>query len=150
MSQSLVKNYIHVVFSTKHRQPLILPAFEEELYRYLGGVCKNLECVPIVVGGHADHVHILCLLSKNISLAHLIKELKASSSKWFKSKDDMLHNFYWQNGYGVFSVDAARVDTVNSYISNQKRHHESKSFQEEYRTLLTQHHVEYDERFVWD
>ena len=150
MSQSLVKNYIHIVFSTKHRQPLILPTFEDELYKYLGGICRNLECVPIAVGGYVDPVHILCLLSKKISAVHLIKELKTSSSKWFKSKDVRLLNFYWQGGYGAFSVDARGVDRVHSYIVDQYDHHRAKSYQEEFRTLLDEHEIQFDERFVWD
>ena len=129
---------------------MILPNFEDELYKYLGGICRNLECVPIAVGGYVDHVHILCLLSKKISVVHLIKELKTSSSKWFKSKDARLLNFYWQDGYGAFSVDARGVDRVHSYIVDQYDHHGAKSYQEEFRTLLDEHEIQFDERFVWD
>ena len=86
MGQSLVNNYIHIVFSTKYRQPLILPSVESELYNYLGGICKNLECQPIKVGGYLDHIHILCKLSKKIALMKLLEEVKSHSSKWIKTK----------------------------------------------------------------
>jgi REP element-mobilizing transposase RayT len=150
MSQSLVKNYLHITFSTKYRQALIFPPFEEELHSYLGGICRNLECYPVKVGGYTDHVHILCLLSKKIALMKLLEEVKSHSSKWMKTKYESLNNFYWQNGYGAFSVDPKDVDIVSAYIDNQHDHHRRIKFQDEYRALLEQYNVEYDERWVWD
>ncbi|MCW3117793.1 MAG: transposase [Chitinophagaceae bacterium] len=150
MGQSLVKNYLHIVFSTKYRQRLINESVEDELHSYLGGVCKELECPPIKIGGYYDHVHILCMLSKKIALMDLLEEVKSHSSKWIKTKDESLRNFYWQNGYGAFSVNPAEVDVVIRYISNQKAHHGGVTFQNEYRALLKSHEVEYDERYVWD
>jgi putative transposase len=139
MGQSLYKNYLHIVFSTKHRQPFITPPVDKELYSYLGGICKNLECNPIIVGGHLDHVHILCLLSKKISIVTLIGELKGHSSKWMKTKDKALENFYWQNGYGAFSVNPHAVDIVKSYISKQNEHHITKIGFSPERTSIKQH-----------
>ncbi|MBK8520939.1 MAG: IS200/IS605 family transposase [Ferruginibacter sp.] len=150
MGQSLVKNYIHLVFSTKHRQPIILPQYEHELHSYLGGICKNLECQPIKVGGYTDHIHILCMLSKKIALMKLLEEIKSHSSKWMKTKDEFLKNFYWQDGYGAFSVNPSEVDKVVAYIANQHEHHSKKTFQDEYRAFLKKYNVEYDERYVWD
>ena len=150
MPQSLVKNYIHITFSTKKRQPFIDKTIENELFRYFGGICKNLECNPIIVGGYKDHVHILCLLSRKIALMKLVEELKSHSSKWIKSKGVRYQKFYWQNGYGGFSVAPSRVDEVKAYISNQEEHHKEKSFKEEYLTLLKAYDIEYDERYVWD
>ncbi len=150
MGQSLVKNYLHIVFSTKHRVPMILPPFEEELHSYLGGICKNLECQPIKIGGYTEHVHILCMLSKKIALMKLLEEIKSHSSKWMKTKDASLKNFYWQDGYGAFSVNPAQVDTVIAYITNQHEHHRKKTFQNEYRAFLKKYRVDYDERYVWD
>src|SRR3984957_7196827 len=148
MGQSLAKNYLHIVFSTKYRQPLIHAPFEDELHNYLGGICKNLECHPIKVGGYTDHVHILCMLSKKISLVKLLEEVKAHSSKWMKSKDTSLKNFYWQDGYGAFSVNPTEIDTVVAYIANQDEHHKKITFQNEYRAFLKKYNVEYDERYV--
>jgi putative transposase len=105
MGQSLVKNYIHIVFSTKYRQPLIQPQFEQNLYSYIGGTCKELECYPVKIGGYFDHIHILCMLSKKLPLMKLVQDIKSSSSKWMKEQDPSLANFYWQNGYGAFSVN---------------------------------------------
>ncbi len=150
MGQSLVKNYLHIIFSTKHRLHIIHPQIEDELYAYLGGICKNLECSPIKIGGFTDHVHILCMLSKKIALMKLMEELKSHSSKWMKTKGNSLLNFYWQDGYGAFSVKPSEVETVVHYIANQKEHHRKKTFQEEYRDYLSDYNVAYDERYVWD
>jgi len=150
MGQSLVKNYIHIVFSTKQREPIIRPPYEEGLHTYLGGICNSLECRPIRIGGFTDHIHILCMLSKKMALVKLIEELKSHSSKWMKTKDRSLEHFYWQNGYGAFSVNPTEVDTVVAYIANQHEHHSKKTFQDEYRAFLEKYKVEYDERYVWD
>jgi putative transposase len=150
MGQSLVKNYIHIVFSTKYREPLIHPPVEDELHNYLGGICKKLECQPIKVGGYTDHIHVLCMLSKKIALIKLVEEIKSHSSKWIKTKGPEYLNFYWQSGYGAFSVKPDDVDRVTSYIANQKEHHTKKSFQDEYKSILNKYQVEYDERYVWE
>jgi putative transposase len=150
MPQSLVKNYVHIVFSTKYRQPLITSMIENELHAYMGGICKNLECFPIKIGGYTDHVHVLCNLSKKIALMKLMEEMKAHSSKWAKTKGESFKDFYWQNGYGAFSVNPSEVDQVVAYIENQHEHHAKKTFQEEYRLFLHEYQVEYDERYVWD
>ena len=150
MSQSLVKNYVHLIFSTKYRQPLIFESIENELFDYLGGVCKDLDCQPIQVGGFLDHVHILCLLSKKITIIKLLQEIKQRSSKWIKTKDVLLKNFYWQDGYGAFSTRYTEVDVVANYIATQKEHHKIHSFQDEYRNLLTRNNIEFDEKYVWD
>lgn len=150
MGQSLVKNYIHIVFSTKYRQNLIHPPVEDELHNYLGGICKKLECPPLIVGGYTDHIHILCMLSKKIALMKLVEEIKSISSRWVKSKAPEFANFYWQDGYGAFSVNPAQVQRVISYIKNQKEHHRKKTYQDEFRKTLHQHNVEFDERYVWD
>ena len=124
MPQSLVLNYLHITFSTKNRQPFIDEAIETELFSYLGGVCKGLECSPIKVGGHRDHIHILCNLSRKIALMDLIEKVKTHSSKWVKTKGDQYKDFYWQHGYGAFSVSPKKIDLVTDYILNQKTHHQ--------------------------
>jgi REP element-mobilizing transposase RayT len=150
MGQSLANNYLHIIFSTKYRQPFITKDIDTELYSYLGGICKNLECHPIQVGGHRDHVHILCMLSKKIALMNLLKDLKASSSTWIKTRNDRFRDFYWQDGYGAFSVNPAQVDIVQKYILNQEEHHAKKDFKTEYRYFLKKYKVEYNEEYVWD
>lgn len=150
MGQSLVKNYIHIVFSTKQRVPMIHHLIEDELYSYLGGICKEMECHPIKIGGYTDHVHILCMLSKKVALMNLLEGIKSHSSKWMKTKGTELKNFYWQNGYGAFSVNPSETEKVIAYIENQKEHHKKKTVQEEYRAFLKKYKVEYDEKYVWD
>jgi putative transposase len=150
MGQSLVQNYVHIVFSTKHRQPLIYPPVEAELHAYLGGICNHLGCQVLKVGGYTDHIHILCMLSKKVTLIKLLEELKSHSSKWIKTKGKGYENFYWQNGYAAFSVYPKDVERVIKYIENQHEHHRKKSFQDEYRTELNRHNIAFDERYVWD
>jgi len=150
MGQSLVKNYIHIIFSTKYREPIIHQSVENELYRYIGGICKEMECPPIKIGGYTDHVHLLCMLSKKIALMDLLEEVKSHSSNWIKTKSVELKNFYWQNGYGAFSVNPSEIDRVITYIENQKEHHRKKTFQDEYRAFLKKYKVEYDERYIWE
>ena len=150
MPQSLVKNYLHIVYSTKNRQPLIDKEIQNDLYAYIGGICKNMECHPVIIGGYVDHVHILCLLSRKVALMKLLEETKSHSSKWIKTKGNKYTNFYWQNGYGAFSVNPAEVEIVKKYIDGQEEHHSRTTFQEEYRAFLRKYQVEYDERYVWD
>jgi putative transposase len=150
MGQSLVKQYTHIIFSTKYQQPLIIDSIEEELYKYIGGICRNLDCSPVVVGGYKNHVHILCLLSKKVALMKLLETVKTNSSKWVKTLDNRLSNFYWQNGYGAFSIDSRQTDKTEKYIKNQRDHHRVKTFQEEYLAILKEYNMEYDERYLWD
>lgn len=150
MSQSLVKNYVHVVFSTKHREPTIVPSIAPDLYSYIGGICSNLDCNPVIVGGYLDHMHVLCLLSKNVALANLVRDIKGDSSLWIKTKHFALNNFYWQNGYGGFSVGYNGVEPIKKYILNQHKHHQKQTFQDEFRKFLHRYKMPYDERYVWD
>ena len=150
MGQSLVKNYVHIVFRTKYGIPFIDEQLEGELFKYLGGICNELECQVIQVGGHKDHIHILCKLSKKIALAQLVEKLKSHSSKWVKTKGQKYKKFYWQNGYGAFSVNPSEVDVVIHYIANQREHHTKRKFKEEYSAFLKKYDVDYDERYVWD
>ena len=150
MPQSLSQVYIHITFSTKNRVPIIDDQMKPRLFEYLGGICNRLECQVLQVGGHNDHIHILCMLSKKITQIKLMEEVKKSSSKWIKTIDEKYRNFYWQNGYGIFSVNPSETDVVVNYIRNQKEHHKKHSFQDEFRAFLKKHRVEYDERYVWD
>jgi len=150
MPQSLVKNYIHIIFSTKHRYPFLDIHIREEMFSYLGGICKNLECSPLIVGGHKDHIHILCLLSRKIPLMKLVEELKSHSSKWVKTKGKQYQKFYWQRGYAGFSVNPRETEVVKGYILSQDEHHKESSFKDEYRGLLKEKDINFDEQYVWD
>ena len=150
MPQSLVKNYVHIIFSTKNRNPFINNEIKDELFSYLGGTCKELESQPIIVGGANDHVHLLVNLSRKMALMNLVEKIKTHSSKWIKSKNTCYKNFYWQKGYGGFSINPGQIDVVKQYITDQETHHSKVSFQDEYRAFLKKYHVDYDERYVWD
>ena len=150
MPQSLSKVYVHITFSTKHREKLIGDDIQERLFEYLGGTCRDLGCNPVRVGGYYDHVHILCLLSRKITQADLLQEIKRESSKWVKTLGTKYQNFYWQDGYGIFSVNPSEIDVVVDYINHQKMHHKNKTFIEELRAFLDKYNVEYDERYIWD
>lgn len=150
MPQSLSKIYVHLVFSTKYRRHLIDHSIKDRLFDYLGGICRGLECNPIRVGGHSDHVHILCLLSRKISQAKLLEEVKKQSSLWIKTVSSRYSNFYWQDGYGAFSVSPSGIKGLTNYINIQEEHHTKDTFQDEFRGLLKKYQVEYDERYVWD
>ncbi len=150
MSQSLSKMYVHIIFSTKHRERSLIPSIQSELHRYIGGICSNLECTPIEINSHLDHIHILGILSKKIAVMNLVKEIKTGSSIWIKNKGFGFANFHWQDGYGTFSVSPNQVDIIKNYIINQPEHHKKKTFQDEYREFLKEYNIEFDERYVWD
>lgn len=150
MSQSLSSVLIHLIFSTKHRQPLITSDIEIELYHYLATVFRENKCPSLKIGGYTDHVHALFALSRTVTIAEIVEEVKKRSSKWIKTKGVEFEEFAWQAGYGAFSVSQSNVDVVKKYIENQKQHHAKSDFQTEFRELLRKHEIEYDERYVWD
>ncbi len=149
MSQSLSQVYVHATFSTKDHQPLIDKNIKNRLYEYLAGICKTLQCPALQIGGYNDHIHILFRLSKNITQAKLMEEVKKSSSKWIKTIDTKYKNFYWQDGYGIFSVNPSEIQIVTDYIKNQEEHHRNKTFREELIAFLKKYKVEYDERYLF-
>jgi len=150
MSQSLSKIYVHLIFSTKHREPLLMSSVRAPLHSYLATVLNNQECPALKVGGTGDHAHCLFRLSKNLALAKAVEKVKTSSSQWLKTQAGPLHSFHWQSGYAAFSVSSSEVCSVEAYIEEQEKHHRVVSFQEEYRKFLREYGIEYDERYVWD
>ena len=150
MGQSLVQIYVHIVYSTKSRKPFLKSdEHRERMHGYLSGICKNQNSPAIIVGGAEDHVHLLCRLGKTIDIAKLVLNLKKDSSEWAKAELG-LSNFYWQTGYGAFSVSPAHVEALTRYIANQEEHHRKESFKDEFRRLCAKYGVEIDERYVWD
>jgi len=146
--QSLSCIYVHAVFSTKLRQPFLADASHRaEIHSYIGGICKRLECSPIAIGGTEDHVHILARLARVISISDWVKETKRVSSAFATQR---LAGFGWQAGYGAFSVDPGSLDRISAYVNRQEEHHRVVSFQDEFRRLLEEHSVAWDERYVWD
>jgi len=151
MPQSLARIYVHIVFSTKERRSLLQDKrLRDQCHAYLAGTCKARGSPSLIVGGVADHVHILCMLSREESIAVLVRELKRESSKSLKTKSPDLRSFYWQSGYGAFSISPSHVEALKRYIANQEEHHGKEAFQDEFRRLLKKYGVAYDERYVWD
>jgi putative transposase len=151
MPQSLSAVYLHLIFSTKNRMPFLKDRdVRSEVHAYLSGISRNLDCPAILVGGVADHVHILARQSRTITQADWVKELKRASSLWTKERHPSLKDFAWQSGYGIFSVSQSSVEKVTAYISEQEEHHRTRSFQDEFRTMLTKHGIPWDEQYVWD
>ena len=149
MPQSLAKVLLHVVFSTKNRQPLIYGDFEQGLYAYISGIVANQGCKLVLAGGTEDHIHLLISLGKQIFLSTLIGHVKRESSLWVKANGGP-HDFYWQEGYGVFSIGQSQVAPMMKYIATQKQHHAKQDFQDEFRSFLRRYEIDYDERYVWD
>ncbi len=150
MAHSTSAVFIHLVFSTKLREPLIVSEIENELFSYLSGTLHELACDPLAVNGVPDHVHLLFDLPRTVTIAKVVETVKSHSSKWIKTKGSQFHSFYWQAGYGAFSVSKSQLDIVIRYIRNQKQHHEERGFQDELRTLLNKHDIEFSEDSIWD
>jgi REP element-mobilizing transposase RayT len=150
MPQSLSLVILHVIFSTKERQPFINAEVQPKLHAYLATVARNADCEAYRVGGVDDHVHLAIRLSRTITIAELVETLKTSSSKWVKSLLPDLRVFSWQRGYGCFSVRPEDLDYLRAYIDGQQEHHKTRTFQDEYRMFLKKYGIEYDEAYVWD
>jgi putative transposase len=141
--------FYHVVFSTKNRTAFLRPEIETRVWAYIGGIARNHKMTAIQVGGVGDHIHALMMAPPTIAPYEIAKHLKAESSKWIHETFDDLQDFGWQDGYGAFTVSKSNVPTVVSYIQNQRAHHQTRTFQDEYREFLKKHDVDYDERYLW-
>ncbi len=149
MAHTYTSLLIHVTFSTSGRTPLLTDAIRLDVHAYLGGILRELDAIPIAVGGTADHVHMLIRLPANLALADCLRILKANSSRWVKQRWSQQRKFAWQGGYGAFSVSESRRAAVIHYIRDQPQHHRRISFQDEFLVLLKNHRVEFDERYIW-
>jgi Transposase and inactivated derivatives len=150
MPQSLSKVILHIIFSTKNREPWLDRDVRPRMHAYLATICRDLGAELVRIGGVADHVHIVATLPRTMSQAEFIEQMKKASSKWVKALDAQYRGFFWQRGYGAFSVSPSQLDAVLQYVEAQPEHHRTRTFQDEYRELLRKHGVEFDERYVWD
>jgi len=150
MPQSLSLVILHIIFSTKQRQPFLDSTIRPAAHAYLATVARNAGCECYRAGGVEDHVHLAIRLSRTITIADLVEQLKTSSSKWVKTQSGDLGDFSWQRGYGCFSIGPRDLDALCVYIDEQERHHRTRTFQEEFRMFLNKYGVEYDEAYVWD
>ena len=143
MPQSLARNTIHLIFSTKHREPLIAPALDRRLFAYMAGTLNDIKCPALMIGGVADHVHVMFVLARTVSLSDAVETVKKSSSKWMKLNG--VPRFYWQGGYGAFSVSHSHVSRVAAYIAAQEEHHRKKTFGQEFEVLVKKYGLEWRE-----
>ena len=150
MPQSLSKVVIHIIFSTKNREPWLDSAIRPRMHSYLATICRDLGGEALRVGGVGDHVHIVTTLPRTLSQAALIEQIKKPSSKWIKALETRYRGFFWQRGYGVFSVSQNQLEALLQYVQRQEEHHHTRTFQEEYRELLRRHNIEFDEQYMWD
>ncbi|MDZ7717949.1 MAG: IS200/IS605 family transposase [Balneolaceae bacterium] len=149
MSQSLSKLYVHLTFSTKGRQPFIYEGVKENLHSYMAGIFKKIDSPALIINSVPDHVHALFRLSKNVALAKIVEEVKKGSSKWLKEHTGN-RSFYWQTGYGAFSVSSSKVPAMKRYIAQQEEHHKKMSYREEIERFMKEYDVvEYDPVYFW-
>jgi len=152
MPQSLAKVLVHIVYSTRGRRPWLKDEeIRRQLYAYKATILRdNVDTPALIIGGVEDHIHALCLLSRNFAIKKVIEEAKTETTKWLKKQGPQYADFHWQAGYGIFSVSESKADDVKQYIANQVEHHKKKSFQDEFRELCQRHGIALDERYVWD
>ena len=144
MANAYTQNFYHAVFSTKHRDPLISPELEARLYPFLGGILRDLRCMPIIINGMPDHVHLLVRYRNDLSHSDLLRHIKSRSSAWIHETFPNLRHFAWQDGYGGFTVSKSVVPEVEAYIRDQKKHHNRFDFKTEFLELLRRHGIEFD------
>lgn len=148
MAHSFVRNYIHLIYSTKNRERYLRSDIRKRLWDYTNGIIRNVKSDPIEVNGHEEHCHILFQLHPTLTLSKAVQTIKANTSKWLSETYPELHEFSWQEGYAGYSVSSSQVNKVIEYIQNQEEHHKRVSFQEEYIAFLKAYGIEYDERYV--
>ena len=148
MPQSLTFILVHVIFSTKDRQPFLAEDRRPDLFAYLATVARKHGCECLRAGGVADHVHLAIGLGRTLTVAALIEELKTSSSRWMKTQG--ISQFAWQRGYRAFSVGRSDLDLIMRYIDRQEAHHRKIDFKDEFRAILQRYGVASDERYLWD
>ncbi len=141
---------IHCVFAVKGRENVISKDFRDRLHAYVHGILKNDGAFPLAVGGWSDHVHVLFELPMTLTIADLMRGVKASSSKWINENGFVKGRFQWQEGYGAFSCSKSHRDNAIKYIIGQEEHHARRSFREEYLEMLRTHEMEFDERWVFE
>ena len=148
MESTLTNLLYHIVFSTKDREPLILPEIREDLHRYIGGILKGEGGVPLEIGGMSDHIHMAIKLRPIHALSDIMKKVKGNSSKWLNEQNRLTSRFSWQDGYGAFSVSESQISTVIRYVREQAKHHRRQTFKDEFIRILEHHRVEYDEQYL--
>jgi putative transposase len=148
MPSSWTQNLYHAVFSTKHRVALITPDLEERLHPFIGGILKDLRCMPIAINGTADHLHLLARYPSDLSHSDMLRHVKKRSSEWVYRTFPEMACFAWQEGYGGFTVSKSGLDDVAQYIRNQKERHEKFDSLTDFKELLRRHEIEWNEQYI--
>ena len=140
--------FYQIIFGTKYRKPTIASAHDEELYKYIYGIIKNKKCKLYRINGIEDHIHIMSDLNPSASLSNYVKDIKVASSLWMKQTGKFPAFEGWQDGYGAFTYSIHERDRIINYVKNQKEHHKTESFYDEFRRLLTENGIEFDEKHL--
>jgi REP element-mobilizing transposase RayT len=148
MAGTYTKLIYHIIFSTKHREPVIAPRLRENLYPYIGGIIRGQDNMLQAIGGMPDHIHLVVRMKSDISVSEIVRLVKANSSKWINEQPNRPSRFGWQSGYGAFSVSFSQLASVCQYVERQEEHHRKKTFQEEYQEFLRRHDISFDERYL--
>ena len=148
MAHSLSKIYVHLIFSTKDRVPVLRREHFADIHKYIAGTLTRMDCQALTVGGMPDHVHVLFVLGKSCTIAKTVENLKRAATQYVRTLAPCYRNFTWQEGYGAFSVSPTRVDAVTQYINNQEQHHTKITFTEELKRFFDEYGVKYDERYL--
>ncbi len=150
MPQSYTNILVHIVFGTKHREPLLEKRILPSVLDFLAGGVKEQHGITLAINGVVDHVHILAKVRQDRAVSDLVRDIKARSSGWIHRTYPELSSFAWQKGYGAFSVSQSQLEVVRQYIANQEEHHKTKPFAEEFIQFLVANEIEFDERYLWD
>jgi putative transposase len=148
MTHTYSKTFYHLVWSTKNRMPFIDANIKDPLYRFFNRVFENRKCKLHIINGMPDHVHLLVSLPLTITIPQVVQQAKVSSTKWIRKEFPGMQQFAWQEGMGAFTVGYSTFDNVKNYIANQEKHHQKKTFDEEYLEFLKKFNIPYDKRFV--
>ena len=149
MANTYTSLHYHIIFSTKHRQQWIVPDIEERIWAFIGGIARTHKMTALQVGGIEDHIHALVTVPPTLAVCQIAQYLKGESSKWIHEEFPGMQDFAWQDGYGAFGVSKSNLPEVIRYIQNQREHHRTKTFQEEYLEFLRANGIEYNERYLW-
>ncbi|MCU1267434.1 MAG: Transposase-like protein [Acidobacteria bacterium] len=149
MANTYSSLHYHLIFSTKNRQSWIVPDIEQRIWAFLGGIARTHMMTALQVGGVEDHIHALVTAPPTIAPFQIAQFLKGESSKWIHQEFAAMRHFGWQDGYGAFSVSKSNIPDVIRYIQNQREHHRTRTFQEEYINFLNKSGIEFDERYLW-
>lgn len=150
MANTFSQIYIQIVFAVRNRKALINQNWEEQLHKYITGIVQNKGQKMLAVNGTSNHIHIFIGMKPTCCLSDLVREIKKSTNTFIKEKHFTRFKFEWQEGYGSFSYSHSQLSDVIQYIENQKEHHKTRTFKEEYHALLNAFAIEFHEKYVFE